>query len=84
MAQMTLRAFVNNFSSIVDQSKVSMALKLARGSIGSLEEYKREVGRIEGMDSAVSLMRDMLGRLEAGEDDDLLPEMPQGNRTPGI
>lgn len=41
-----------------------------------MEQYQRQVGRIEGLENGVALARDMLGQLEAAGDNDKLPEMP--------
>lgn len=74
---MTLRQFVKNAEQIVAQQKANMAAKLQKGQIGSMEAYHRQVGQAEGMDLAVSVMKDMLGQIEDAERDQDLPEMPQ-------
>lgn len=73
----TLRAFVKGADQAVQQQKGNMAMKLARGSCASMEAYNREVGRIEGMEQAVGLLKDMLGQIEDAERNADLPEMQQ-------
>ena len=73
--QMTIRKFMNNFKQVVDQQKVNMALKLANGSTVNMEQYNRQVGRMEGLDQAVALFKDMVGQMEDAQRDDDLPEM---------
>jgi hypothetical protein len=73
---MTLRDFVNNFAELVKQANVNNALKLAKGQVANMEEYHRQVGRNEGLDSAVTLLREMLGQIENQQEGDL-PEMPK-------
>lgn len=72
---LSLRAFVRNAESVVNQTKVNMALKMQKGQLTSLESYHREVGRAEGMDQCIALMKDMLGQLEEAERNQDLPEM---------
>lgn len=71
----THRQFVDGFDKIVQNQTVSMALKLAKGQCGNMESYHRQVGQIEGLNNAASLLRDMLGQVESAEDGDGLPEM---------
>lgn len=71
----TLRGFVKGAEQAVHQQKVNMALKLARGSCANMEAYNREVGRMEGMDQAIGLLKDMLGQIEDAERNQDLPEM---------
>jgi hypothetical protein len=77
MAGLTLRSFINEFEKVVGQNKVQQALKLSKGSCADMEEYNRQVGRLEGMDQAVATLRDMLGQVEAAQANEDLPEMPQ-------
>ena len=72
---MTLRGFMNNFKQVVDQTKVNMAMKLANGSTVNMAQYNRQVGRMEGLDQAVGLFKDMLGQIEDIEKQEQLPEM---------
>lgn len=72
---LSLRAFVKNAENVVNQTKVNMALKMQKGQINSLEAYNREVGRAEGMDQCIALLKDMLGQLEEAERNQDLPEM---------
>jgi len=71
----TLRNFVEDFEKIIAKGHTAMALKLAKGQCGSLEEYKREVGRMEGLVLAVQTAKDMLRQSESPLDDNDLPEM---------
>ncbi len=73
----TLRSFVNDLNQVVQQTKVSQALKLASGSTGSMESYQRQCGQMEGMEQCVKIAREMLGQIEASVDETGLPEMPQ-------
>lgn len=75
MQPITLRGFVKAAEQAVNQTKGNMAMKLARGSCGSMEQYNRECGRMEGMDQAVGLLKDMLGQIEDAERNADLPEM---------
>lgn len=75
MAPMTLRAFVRNAEQVVQQTKVNMGLKLLRGSTGSVEDLNRQVGRSEGLDQCIGLLKDMLGQIEEAERNQDLPEM---------
>ena len=78
MATTTLRKFVTDLDNVIQQTQVSMALKLAKGQCASMEDYKREVGRMEGLSLAITTARDMLGKVEAADDfDNKLPEMTQ-------
>lgn len=71
----THRQFVDAFDKVVQNQTVSMALKLAKGQCGNMESYHRQVGQIEGLNNAASLLRDMLGQVESAEDENGLPEM---------
>ena len=74
----TLRGFINDLNTVVQQTKGQQALKLANGSCPSMESYHRSCGRIEGMEQVVAMAREMLGQMESSVDKDGLPEMPQG------
>jgi hypothetical protein len=74
---MSLRQFVQNAEQLVQQTQLNMALKLQRGSITGMEEYMRQVGRAEGLDQCVTLLKDMLGKVEDMERNKNLEEMPQ-------
>lgn len=75
MRPLTIRAFVRNGEQVVAQTKVNMALKLARGSTTDMSDYNRQVGRIEGMEQCVGLFKDMLNQMEEAERNADLPEM---------
>ena len=72
---MSLRAFVRNAEQVVQQTKVNMGLKLLRGSTGTVEDLNRQVGRSEGLDQCIGLLKDMLGQIEEAERNQDLPEM---------
>lgn len=81
---LTLRKFVKAAGEVVSQQKGQMAMKLAKGSCSSMEAYNREVGRMEGLDLCVGLLRDMLTQIEDQDSQgEGLPEMPP-NLPPGI
>lgn len=74
-----IRAFINDLNNVVQQAKGNQALKMANGSIPSMEQYHRACGRLEGMEQCVVMAREMLGQMESAvEDADGLPEMNQG------
>lgn len=73
--QMTLRQFIKNVEQVVAQTKGNMALKLQRGSLTGMEQYNREVGRAEGLENCVALMKDMLNKMEDADRDKDLPSM---------
>lgn len=75
MQPMTIRGFVKAAEVTVEKAKANMATKLARGSCPNMEQYNRECGRMEGMEQAVVLLKDMLGQLEEAERNADLPEM---------
>lgn len=75
MRPLTIRSFVKQAEQAVQQTKGNMALKLARGSVGTMENYNREVGRIEGMDQCIGLLKDMMEQLEEAQRQQDLPEM---------
>jgi hypothetical protein len=79
---MSIRQFVKQANEIVGQQKIQMSLKVSRGSITGMDQYNREVGRMEGLDLAMGLLKDMLGQIEdASRDDGDLPEMPPQTGT---
>lgn len=78
---LTLSKFVNDFDRVVQQSILQAGLKLAKGACKSHEQYNREVGRVEGMEAAVNLAREMLRKVELDEDEAGLPEMQQDDGT---
>lgn len=72
---MTTRQFVFNVDKVVSEAQTSLSLKLAKGSIRNMEEYHRQVGRIEGLGEGLKLIKDMLGKLEDDERESSLGEM---------
>jgi hypothetical protein len=83
---MRIRQFVKHAGELVAQQKGNMALKLAKGSCASMEAYNREVGRMEGLDIAVGMLKDMVQQLEDQEEEKSkgLPEMPPITPPPGM
>lgn len=76
---MTLRQFVKAAGEVINAQKVQMADKIARGACPDMSAYNREVGRREGLDLAMGLLKDMLGQVEDQQTaGDQLPEMPPG------
>ena len=74
-APMTLRSFVRNAEGVVAQQKANMAAKMQKGQLANMESYHRDVGRAEGMDMCIGLLKDMLGKIEDAQSHDDLPEM---------
>jgi len=82
---MNLRQFVKAAADVAGQQKGNMALKLAKGSCPNMETYNREVGRMEGLDIAIGLLKDMINQLEDQQSQgDQLPEMPPMTPPPGV
>lgn len=80
----TVARFVNDLDRLVQQAVLKEGLKLAKGQCQNMEEYKRHVGRCEGMAEAVNMGREMLRQMELADDDDGgLPEMDPGARAGG-
>lgn len=78
---MTLRQFVKNADAVIQQHKMQAAMKLQKGQHQTMEAYNREVGRAEGMEIAIGLLRDMVQKIEDAATNDDLPEMPsEGDR----
>ena len=75
--QMTLNQFVRELNNLVQQAKLDRSLSIAKGAIPDMETYHRQCGRIEGMEQAVAMARDMVNTLRDREDAGDLPEMPQ-------
>lgn len=73
--QVTLRQFVKNFKQIIANEGVNRSIQLGKGQAKDMEEYKRGVGRIEGMEIAASLADNMLRQLEEDEEGQDLPPM---------
>ena len=73
--QMTLAQFVKELNNLVQQAKTERAMTIAKGALPDMEQYHRQCGRLEGMDAAVQLARDMVNTLRDREDAGDLPEM---------
>ena len=75
--QVTIKKFLKDFESIIGQQQMNMGTQLAKGQCKDMEEYKRIVGRVEGMSLAVQTTKDMITQLQEAEENEALPEMPQ-------
>ena len=74
--QVTLRGFVKDLQANIQHVNVQSSVKIAKGSLASIEQYHRQCGRIEGMEQAGKLAKDMLTQLEdAADGGSDLPEM---------
>jgi hypothetical protein len=77
MATVTIRQFVNDLDRVIQQTSVSLAMKLGKGQCGDMKQYNRAVGRMEGMEATVKSARDMLAQMEEADQQSDLPEMPE-------
>ena len=84
--QVTLRRFVKDFRSVVAQNAVQKSVQLGKGQCKDMEEYKKNVGWIAGLEAAGELAEQMLRQMEEATDDsgDGLPEMPPLTPPPGV
>jgi hypothetical protein len=74
--QVTLRQFVKEFRNLCNQNAGQKSIQLGKGQVADMEEYKRVVGWIAGMEAAGELADNMLRQLEeAAESDSDLPTM---------
>ena len=73
--QVTLRQFVKDFRNLVGQQAANRALQLGKGQLKDMEEYKRVVGWIAGIEAAADLADQMLRQMEEAERDQDLPTM---------
>ena len=74
--QVTLRQFVKEFRNLCNQNAVQKGMQLGKGQAANMEEYKRTVGWIAGMEAAGELAHNMLSQLEEqAVDSSDLPEM---------
>jgi hypothetical protein len=73
----TIRKFVKDFNVIVFQNTAQKAVQLGKGQCPNMEEYKKVVGWISGMEAAAELAKAMLTQLEEIDSDAIssLPEM---------
>lgn len=68
--QVTLRKFVKDFTAIINQEVNQRSAKIGKGTIPSLEEYKRQCGQNEGLQVAAQIADAMLRQLEELDDED--------------
>lgn len=81
--QVTLKQFVRNFQQACAQAGVERSIQLGKGQCKDLEEYKRSVGFIAGIDAASSLADQMLRQIEEADAGGDLPPMPQPPQQEG-
>jgi len=78
--QVTLRSFIKDFRTLIQQNVANNAIQMAKGQLKDMEEYKRKVGYNEGLEAAGSLADNMLRQLEEAQDQQDLPPMPDGGQ----
>jgi len=78
MQQITLRSFVKDLQNALNQAAAQRSLQLGKGQITDMEEYKRVVGYIAGLEGAGQVAEQMLRSIEdqLREGEGQLPEMP--------
>ena len=74
---MTIRQFVKQLQEALNQQAVNKSLQLGKGQCTSMEDYKKVVGYVSGLEAAGSLAESMIRQMEdaARGEDDKLPEM---------
>lgn len=77
--QLTLRRFVKDFRTALSNAAMNKSIQLGKGQCGSLEEYKKTVGYIAGLEAGGEIAEQMLRSIEDASSvaDNELPEMPQ-------
>jgi len=77
--QLTLRTFVKDLQAALSNASVNKSLQLGKGQCATIEDYKKSVGFISGLDAASQLADQMLRGIEdtARDGDNELPTMPQ-------
>jgi len=82
--QVTLRTFVKELQNALNQAAAQRSLQLGKGQIASMEEYKKSVGYIAGLEGAGQVADQMLRSIEdqVRESEGELPEMPTIPPTP--
>lgn len=64
-----IKRFVKAFDNAIQQGIGQRSFQLGKGQCKDMEEYKRKVGEIAGLEAAVGLARDMLRQMELAEDE---------------
>lgn len=84
MQQITLRSFVKELQNALNQAAAQRSLQLGKGQVASMEEYKKSVGYIAGLEGAAQVAEQMLRSIEdqMRENENGLPEMPQVETPP--
>ena len=77
--QVTIRQFVRTLQEGLAQAAQQRSLQLGKGQCKNMEEYKRAVGHIDGLNGAGVMAESMMRQLEDAEANDGLPEMPPGD-----
>jgi len=77
MQQISLRQFVKDMQTGLNQMAVSASAQLGKGQCANFEEYKSKVGFIKGLEAAAQMADQMVRAYEdaAREGKDDLPEM---------
>ena len=75
----TLRRYVKDLRTALNNAAVNKSLQLGKGQCATIEDYKKTVGYISGLEAAGEVAEQMLRGIEdASRDADSdLPEMPQ-------
>lgn len=73
---MNLRKFVKDLQATLGQAAAQRSLQLGKGQCKDMQEYKRAVGFIEGLNGAGDIAEQMLRAIEDHEREGDLPEMP--------
>lgn len=81
--QITLRQFVKEFRNMIGQNAASSSMQLGKGQCKDMEEYKRKVGFIEGLEASGQLAENMLRQIEEQDAQEDLPTM-NPNATTGV
>lgn len=77
---MEIRQFVSELKKALQQQQVNKSLQLGKGQCATIEDYKKIVGYIAGLDGACVIADKMLSQLDDAqrEADNKLPEMQTG------
>jgi len=72
----TVKKFVKDLKQVIAQEAGGKSLQLGKGQCANMEEYKRAVGWIAGLNDAGALADRMMRQIEEmDDDDDGLPKM---------
>jgi len=62
-----VRQFVSDLRTIVGREQLHMAVELAKGTCGTVEDYKKRCGFISGMERALQLAEELTKKLDGDE-----------------